>query len=79
MDRTKNTLSDLNDYLFMEIEKLSDDDLSDDDIKRECTKARAIQGLAHAVINNARLVLDAKKLDIKEGEHVAPRILLGNE
>lgn len=79
MDRTKNTLSDLNDYLFMEIEKLSDDDLSDDAIKRECTKARAIQGLAHAVINNARLVLDAKKLDIKEGEHVAPRILLGNE
>lgn len=63
----------------MEIEKLSDDDLSDDEIKRECTKARAIQGLAHAVINNARLVLDAKKLDIKEGEHVAPRILLGNE
>lgn len=79
MDRTKNTLSDLNDYLFMEIEKLSDDDLSDDEIKKECTKARAIQGLAHAVINNARLVLDAKKLDIKEGEHVAPRILLGNE
>ena len=79
MDRTKNTLSDLNDYLFMEIEKLSDDDLSDDEIKRECTKARAIQGLAHAVINNARLVLDAKKLDLKEGEHVAPRILLGNE
>ena len=79
MDRTKNTLSDLNDYLFMEIEKLSDDDLSDDEIKRECTKARAIQGLAHAVINNAKLVLDAKKLDIKEGEHVAPRILLGNE
>ena len=79
MDRTKNTLSDLNDYLFMEIEKLSDDDLSDDEINRECKKARAIQGLAHAVINNARLVLDAKKLDIEEGEHVAPRILLGNE
>ena len=79
MDRTKNTLSDLNDYLFMEIEQISDDDLSDEEINRECTKARAIQGLAHAVINNARLVLDAKKLDIKEGEHVAPRILLGNE
>ena len=79
MDRTKNTLSDLNDYLFMAIEKLSDDDLSDEEITRECNRAKAIQGLAHAVIDNARLVLDAKKLDIEEGEHVAPRILLGNE
>lgn len=79
MDKTKNTLSDLNDYLFMEIEKLSDDDLSDEEISMECNRAKAIKELAHAVIDNARLVLDAKKLDIEEGEHVAPRILLGNE
>ena len=73
MDKTKNTLSDLNDYLFMAIEKLSGEE-----IVKECDRAKAIQGLAHAVIDNARLVLDAKKLDIEEGEHVAPRILLGN-
>ena len=79
MATTQTTLSDLNDYLFMEIEKLSDDDLSDEEISMECNRAKAMQGLAHAVINNARLVLDAKKLDIEEGEHVAPRILLGNE
>ena len=48
-------------------------------MSRECDRAKSIQVLAHAVIDNARLVLDAKKLDIEEGEHVAPRILLGNE
>ena len=39
MDKTKNTLADLNDYLFMAIEKLSDDDLSDEEIAKECSRA----------------------------------------
>lgn len=57
----KNTLLDLNNHLFMELERLGDEDLSEDKIDFEVSRARALSSVADRIIHNASLMLDAKK------------------
>lgn len=56
-----NTLGDLNNYLFAQIERLDDEQLSESEFDKELKRAKAINGIASAIINNARVVLEAKK------------------
>lgn len=58
---TKNKLSDLNDHLFMTLERLGDEDLSDEELEKEIERSKAISTVAGKIIDNARLVLDAQK------------------
>ena len=55
----KNKLSDLNNHLFEQIERLNDDDLKGDDLTREMSRARAMCMVAGQIISAGRLVLDA--------------------
>lgn len=59
----KNNLNDLNDYLFEELERLNDDEeLSHkESLDKELKRAKAIAGVSTAIVNNAKLILDAKK------------------
>ena len=57
----KNKLIDLNNHLFCQLEKLTDDDIKGDQLQEELAKSKAITGLAAQVINNAKLALDAHK------------------
>ena len=56
----KNSLSDLNNYLFESIERLMDDDLDDEGLERERKRAEAVYKGAKAIIENGRLALDAQ-------------------
>ena len=58
---TKNKLSDLNDHLFMTLERLGDEDLSNEELEKEIERSKAISTIAGKIIDNARLVLDAQK------------------
>lgn len=58
----KNKLVDLNNHLFAEIERLSDEDLKGKELAKEIRRARAVAGLAAQVINNGRLALEAQRL-----------------
>ncbi|MDX5003944.1 MULTISPECIES: hypothetical protein [Streptococcus] len=58
---TKNKLSDLNDHLFMTLERLGDEDLSNEELEKEIERSKAISTVAGKIIDNARLVLDAQK------------------
>lgn len=58
----QNTLGDLNNHLFAELERLSDEDLKGDKLKEEITRAEAINSVATQVIQNGSLVLKAKQL-----------------
>jgi hypothetical protein len=64
----KNKLSDLNDHLFAQLERLGDEGLGADALATEIERAKAITGVAKEVIANARLVLDAQSriLDLPE-------------
>lgn len=57
----KNTLSDLNNYLFESIERLNDDSLSEEDLEKEIKRSEAIQKVAKTIIDNGSLALQAKK------------------
>lgn len=57
----KNKLEDLNDHLFAQLERLSDESLKGDALAAEIERSAAVQGIAREVISNARLVLDAHK------------------
>lgn len=57
----KNTLVDLNNHLFAQLERLGDEDLKGDDLKQEIERSKAVNSVAKEVISNATLVLDAEK------------------
>lgn len=56
----KNTLGDLNNHLFAQLERLTDEDLNEEEIKTEINRSRAVTGLATQIIQNGALVLRAK-------------------
>lgn len=76
MSGTKNTLSDLNNHLFAQMERLSEEKLKGEDLERELRRSGAVTNVAKEIISNARLVLDAKvkTADIPEKTEV-PRLL----
>lgn len=55
----KNKLTDLNDHLFAEIERLGDEDLQGDKLVEEIGRAKAIADISTRIISNASLVLKA--------------------
>ena len=57
----KNTLSDLNNYLFEQMERLQDDSLSDEELEKEIKRSNAVQSVAKMIIENGELALKAKK------------------
>ena len=57
----RNTLNDLNNHLFEQIERINDDDLSGEELDQAINKAKVISQLAKGVVNNARVMLDAQK------------------
>lgn len=63
----KNKLTDLNDHLFMQLERLNDEELTGDDMLNEIKRARAINDTAGKIIDNARLALDATRLQVEYG------------
>jgi hypothetical protein len=58
----KNRLSDLNDHLFAQIERLGDEDMTKEELDTEIKRAEAITPVAQAIIANAALVLKAHVL-----------------
>lgn len=57
----KNKLIDLNNHLFAQMERLSDDDLMGEGLRTEIERSRAITFVAKEIISNARLALDGAK------------------
>lgn len=70
----KNSLSDVNNYLFEELERLNDDETleGEDNFKKEIQRAKAVSNICSTIVANANLILSAKKyaddLGIKETE-----------
>lgn len=58
-NNTKNKMIDLNNHLFEQMERLNDDDLEGDDLKKEITRANAMRGIASQIIQNAMVAVKA--------------------
>ncbi|NFO03157.1 hypothetical protein FDB23_03355 [Clostridium botulinum] len=61
----RNTLGDLNNHLFAQLERLNDEDITGEELKEEITRAKAVTGIASQIINNADVILQAKKLQVE--------------
>ena len=51
----KNTLNDLNDHLFAQLEKLMDDEVSPEQIEREIARSKAVTAVAETIVRNGEL------------------------
>ena len=72
----KTKLIDLNDILFEQLERLSNDDLTGEALEEEINRARAVVGVTSKVIENASLILDAHKVAYAAGNDILPPPLL---
>jgi len=68
----KNRLCDLNDHLFAQLERLSDEDLSAEQIATEAKRGEAMVAVADQIIRNAALQIQAAKIAFDAGADPAP-------
>lgn len=54
----KNKLSDLNNHLFAQLERLGDEDLEGEALAAEIDRGKSIASVAKAVVENAKLAFD---------------------
>ncbi|WP_316978019.1 hypothetical protein [Shumkonia mesophila] len=64
----KNRLTDLNDHLFMQLERLSNEELSGEQIEQEVKRTDALVKVADQIIGGAHLQLSACKLVADHGD-----------
>ena len=58
----KNTLGDLNNHLFEQLERLNDENLKGEELQEEMERAKSIVNVSKTIIDNASLVLEGQKL-----------------
>lgn len=76
----KNKLTDLNDHLFLQLERLNEEGLSGEALQAEILRSKAITEVSKSIVENASLQLSAIKLKaeykgLQEGD-ISP-VLLG--
>ena len=69
-----NSLSDLNNHLFAQLDRMTADDMSVEQIEQEAKRADAIVSLADQITRNADLQLKAAKLFAEHGQGVLPML-----
>ncbi|MFV1728648.1 hypothetical protein VWY34_15505 [Phaeobacter sp. JH20_02] len=70
----KNKLSDLNNHLFAQLERLSEENLTSEQIEGEVKRTEAIVSLSDQIVGNADLQLKAAKLFAEHGYAVLPHL-----
>lgn len=76
---TRNTLVDLNNTLFEQLERINDADVGE--LDNEIRRGKAICGIASAIISNANTMVDAMRFkdNAMDATMRLPRVLTGGE
>lgn len=76
----RNTLSDLNNHLFEQLERLNDEDLSEIDLEKEIKRSKAICNVAKSITDNANTVIAGQKIICEYGmKNTSVQSLLENK
>lgn len=73
MVKLRNTLGDLNNHLFAQLERLSDEDLNGEKLSEEIERAKAVTTVENQIISNGTLVLQAQKFHTEYQSKDIPR------
>ncbi len=75
----KNKLSDLNNHLFVELERLGDEDLKGEELREEIGRAKAVTCVAAKIVQNGELVLEAARFadEKMDADKAVPAMLAG--
>lgn len=75
----KSTLGDLNNHLFAQLERLSDEEIKGEALAEEIERAKAVTSIANQIISNGTLVLQAQKFhtEYKSKDLNKPKMLEG--
>ena len=74
VDNRKNKLADLNDHLFAQMERLSEEGITAEDIDKEVNRAGAIVSIADQIIRTADLQLKAVTVLANHGDRFKPML-----
>ena len=66
----KNKLSDLNDHLFMQLERLGEEDLTSEQVEKEVARSEAIVSVGDRIIRNAALQIKGAEMMVNHGAFV---------
>ncbi len=72
----KNKLTDLNNHLFAQLERLGDEDLTADQIEAEAKRADAIVHIADQIARGFDLQLKAVKVVADHGDRFLPQLTM---
>ena len=74
-----NTLADLNTKLFEQMDKLSKDDISSEELDKEMARSESMIKIANIIISNGDLALRAAKFkdDMLNADNKLPKMLEG--
>ena len=74
-----NTLADLNTKLFEQMDKLSKDDISSEELDKERARSESMIKIANVIISNGDLALRAAKFkdDMLNADNKLPKMLEG--
>ena len=78
----RNTLGDLNNHLFAQLERLNDEEITGEKLEDEIIRSKAVIGVSKQIIANANVVLKAKSIKLEYGknnEKEMPKMLEGGE
>lgn len=75
----RNKLIDLNNHLFAQLERLSDEDVAGEKLKEEIERSRAVGFIARNIIDNASLVLASRKALYDKVPNLPPMLSAGDE
>ncbi|MDR2108935.1 MAG: hypothetical protein LBP28_05710 [Coriobacteriales bacterium] len=64
----RNTLQDLNNHLFEALERINDDELTDEQLDKELRRARAMTGVASQIIAGGQLAASVLKMREQAGD-----------
>lgn len=72
----RNTLGDLNNYLFEALERITDDSLTPEELETELKRSEVVTNVAEAIVKNAELCFKAVK-HADEWDKPVPKMLTG--
>lgn len=66
----KNKISDLNNHLFAQLERLGEEDLTTEQLDKEIARSKAITSIATTIVESSRVTIEAMRLMEKAGADI---------